>query len=119
MSWQVGHDTRWQRDIGSGVPAECDHPDCTQKIDRGLYYVCGGEPYGGEHGCGLFFCDEHLAFIVRLDAAAATPQLCDRCLDEDFKPPFAAKPDLQEWTDWKMTDPSWAEWRMSREDRQP
>lgn len=40
MSWAVGYDTNWHRDIGYGVPAECDHPECTERIDRGLGYVC-------------------------------------------------------------------------------
>ncbi len=53
MGWSIGSDG--DRDIGYGVPAECDHPDCTAEIDRGLSYVCGGDPYGGEYGCGLFF----------------------------------------------------------------
>ncbi len=44
MSWAVGFDETWQRDIGYGVPAYCDHPGCMAEIDRGLSYVCGGEP---------------------------------------------------------------------------
>ena len=24
MGWQVGYDSKWQRDIGYGVPAICD-----------------------------------------------------------------------------------------------
>lgn len=59
MSWAVGYDAKWHRDIGYGVPATCDYPGCAAEIDRGLGYVCAGEPYGGEHGCGLYFCDAH------------------------------------------------------------
>jgi len=51
MSWAIGYDTRWQRDVGYGVPAWCDHPGCEAEIDRGLSYVCGNEPYGGDHEC--------------------------------------------------------------------
>jgi len=52
MGWSIGFDSRWNRDIGYGVPAYCDHPKCNEEIDRGLAYVCCGEqPYGGEHGC--------------------------------------------------------------------
>lgn len=104
MSWAVGYDSTWSRDIGYGVPAECDRPACAEKIDRGLGYVCGGEPYGGEEGCGLYFCGGHMA--------AGSPQRCERCIAGE--PPFDAKPDLQEWTDWKMTDPSWAQWRAEQ-----
>jgi hypothetical protein len=101
MSWAVGYDTRWGRDIGYGVPAICDRPACGAKIDRGLAYVCGGEPYGGEHGCGLYFCGEH--------AAAGPGQLCDRCTAG--QPPYEPTPDTAEWLNWKLTDESWAQWR--------
>ena len=50
MGWSIGYDSNWDRDIGYGVPAYCDHPDCNEEIDRGLSYVCGGEPYGGDRG---------------------------------------------------------------------
>jgi len=104
MGWSIGQDIRWGRDIGYCVPAVCDHPDCNADINRGLSYVCGGHPYGGERGCGLFFCRRHLRLHERL------PQLCERCSPRRLRP-FAAKPDVQEWIDWKLTDESWAEWR--------
>ena len=56
MSWSIGFDSNWNRDIGYGVPAYCDNPKCNKEIDRGLSYVCGGEAFGGEKGCGLYFC---------------------------------------------------------------
>jgi hypothetical protein len=37
------------------------------------------------------------------------PQLCDRCAKR--RKPFDAKPDVSEWIDWKLTDPSWEQWR--------
>lgn len=103
MGWSIGWDSRWKRDIGYGVPAYCDQPKCCKKIDRGLGYVCGGDPYGGEHGCGLFFCSKH-----RFMGEHA--QVCKRCLDD--KPWFKAKPDHPEWIEWKLTDESWEEWRQ-------
>src|SRR3990167_944886 len=106
MGWSIGYDSNWKRDIGYGVPAICDHPKCNKKINRGLSYVCGGEPYGGEHGCGLFFCGKHL-FFGRIKGAR---QLCKKCFRYDHKP-YKPKPDIKEWIDWKITDPSWAEWR--------
>jgi hypothetical protein len=98
MGWSIGFDTRWGRDIGYGVPATCDHPGCRAKIDRGLAYVCGGEPYGGEDGCGLYFCEKH-----------GGGSHCERCRAgvEPFKP----KPDHPQWVRFKAKDPSWAEWR--------
>lgn len=113
MGWSIGYDTNWNRDIGYGVPAVCDHPKCNEKIDRGLAYVCGGGPYGesnveyGPDGCGLFFCYKHLAF----GRSEHAPQMCPRCMN--YKKPYKPKPDLKEWTDFKMTDESWAEWRAS------
>lgn len=101
MSWSIGYDENWKRDIGYGVPAYCDHPECQQEINRGLSYVCGGEPYGGEHGCGLYFCGEHLLM--------GEAQQCERCYDN--KQPFDPKPDHPRWTHHKMTDESWQAWR--------
>lgn len=98
MSWAVGYDPNWHRDVGYGVPAICDRPDCEEQIDRGLSWVCGDEVYGGEDGCGLFFCDSH-----------GGGTLCERC--ENGLPPFDPKPDTDEWINHKMTDPTWAEWR--------
>lgn len=101
MSWQIGYDDKWKRDIGYGVPALCDHPGCNEQIDRGLAYVCShGDPYGGD-GCGLYFCLTHKWFGK-----------CERC--EAEKPPFEPKPDIAEWTNFKMTDESWAEWRKTQ-----
>lgn len=59
MSWAVGYNEHWQRDIGYGVPSICDHPGCDKEIDRGFDFVCGLPPYG-ENGCGLYFCNKHL-----------------------------------------------------------
>jgi hypothetical protein len=100
MSWAIGFDEHWGRDIGYGVPAFCDHPRCREQIDRGLSHVCGGEPYGGEKGCGLYFCGVHLG----------SDSLCSRCRNR--KTAFAAKPDHPEWIRHKLTDESWRCWRV-------
>jgi len=103
MSWAVGYDSNWKRDIGYGVPSVCDHPDCNKEIDRGLGYVCcEQEPWGGENGCGLYFCEEHSGLSGR----------CERC--EKDEEPFEPKPDLKKWIDHKMTHPSWAKWREEK-----
>lgn len=102
MSWAVGYDDHWKRDIGYGVPAFCDHPGCSKEIDRGLSYVCGGEPCGGDNGCGLYFCGDHLGFGTR-----ATQ--CLRC--RSYKSPYKAKADHPTWMRHKLTDESWAQWR--------
>ena len=107
MGWSIGFDPKWNRDIGYGVPAVCDHPGCDNRIDRGLSYVCGGDVYGGEHGCGLFFCGEHLFFGPENWA-------CERCLNDGD--PFEAKPDSLEWVAWKLSDESWEQWRSENPD---
>lgn len=112
MSWSIGFDEKWQRDIGYGVPAYCDHPGCEEKIDRGLAHVCGGFPYGGDHGCGLYFCEGHLVHH-RFRGMEYGASFCKRCIT--YKPPYAPKPDHPEWQNHKATDPSWAEWRAAQE----
>jgi len=105
MGWSIGFDTKWQRDIGYGVPAVCDHPECSCDINRGLAYVCcGEEPCGGD-GCGLFFCTTHLIWSERLETFA-----CERCDREEL--PFVPKPDTDEWIQHKRTHPSWEAWRV-------
>lgn len=106
MGWSIGFDSNWGRDVGYGVPAVCDHPDCNEKIDRGLGHVCGGNPYGEPDGCGLFFCGKHLGW---------SPQLCERC--ESGEEPFDPKPDAVEWIRWKLTDESWLTWRIDHPDK--
>jgi hypothetical protein len=73
MGW--GHGTNAEgREVGYNVAATCDQPGCSAAIDRGLAYVCGGMHDGGEHGCGKYFCEEHLF-------GGAPAQLCKACLD--------------------------------------
>lgn len=104
MSWSIGYDSHWQRDIGYGVPAFCDHPGCDAEIDRGLAHVCGGDPYGGDRGCGLYFCGSHLS------ADAKYKQVCNRCLR--YRRPYKRMaPEHPRWIDHKLTDESWKAWR--------
>jgi hypothetical protein len=106
VGWSIGFDTHWNRDIGYGVPATCDKPKCGAEIDRGLAHVCGGEPYGGERGCGLYFCGHHL-----LGA------LCSRC--RKYRTPYVPTVDCPEWLNHKATDPSWEEWRKEQKELGP
>lgn len=108
MGWSIGYDSTWKRDIGYGVPAFCDHPGCKEEINRGLGCVCGGEPYGGERGCGLYFCGEHLISHAKL------PQLCARC--DTRRKPFDPTPDHPKWIKHKLTDESWQQWRSENTD---
>ena len=96
MGYSIGWDSTRGRDIGYGVPAICEHPDCNEEINRGMGYACGGG--FPEDGCGLYFCGKHLYSCQ-----------CERCLEG--KEPFEHKPDTKEWIEWKLTDPSWQQWR--------
>lgn len=101
MGWSIGYDENWGRWIGYGVPAYCDHPKCNAKIDRGLAYVCcGQQPYGGERGCGLYFCYAHQDIDGR----------CPKCRRYDNKP-YKPKPEHLDWINHILTDESWAKWR--------
>jgi hypothetical protein len=104
MGWAIAYDTHWKRDVGYGVPATCDHPDCAESIERGLSSVCGAAPFGGESGCGLFFCSQH----------HDCDQRCERC--EMEQPPFKPSPDVEEWIYHKLTDESWSTWRAENPD---
>lgn len=115
MSWAVGYDNKWKRDIGYGVPAVCDHPDCNKEINRGLSYVCGNDIYGGEHGCGLFFCDEHLKDVYNENGELIKSDVCERCAKNED--PFSPKPDTKEWIRWKLEDDSWEQWRDENTDK--
>lgn len=105
MGWSIGYDSTWKRDIGYAVPSICDHPGCSKEIDRGLGHVCGGEPYGGDEGCGLYFCGQH-----------GGGYKCARCAAGES--PFDAKPDIPVWVNHKATHESWAEWRAAQEQPQ-
>lgn len=101
MSWSLGFDTRWNRDIGYGVPAYCDAPSCRAKIDRGLGCVCGDGPYGGETGCGLYFCGKH-----------GGGRRCKRC--RSYRPPYRRlSPEHPTWLRFKLKDKSWRQWRLA------
>lgn len=108
MGWGLGFDEKHQRDIGYSVPSHCDYPECRNVIDRGLSYVCGGEPYGGDTGCGLYFCSKHLGYESKGNKPAGK-QRCERCLCGDD--PFEPRPDHKTWTNWKLKHWSWWKWR--------
>lgn len=62
MGWAFCGTDANGREIGYGVEAECDHPDCHEKIDRGLGYCCGSMHNGdNDDGCGGYYCLKHLA----------------------------------------------------------
>lgn len=108
MGWSLGFDARWNRYVGYGVPAYCDHPGCDEEIDRGLAYVCADEqPKGGDHGCGLYFCEKHRY-------CRGNHHRCSRCTN--YRPPFTPKPEHPRWLRHLLTDETWAKWRAEHPD---
>ncbi|MEN3123252.1 hypothetical protein [Janibacter sp. LM] len=103
MGWAIGQDPHRRRHIGYGVPAACDHPDCDAAIDRGMSHACGGGVTGEADNCGLFFCEEHLAYEIEGEA------VCERCAND--QPPFEPSSDSAEWAQHVLTDDSWAPFR--------
>lgn len=47
-------------EAGYSVETVCEKDGCETPIDRGLAYLCGKTPGGDEHGCGGYFCGQHL-----------------------------------------------------------
>jgi hypothetical protein len=115
MGWAVGENAQG-RDVGYGVPSVCDHPDCSAPIDRGLSHVCGGMHDGDEHGCGRYFCDQHMHRGCREDSSGEEEwvNLCERCTAGQS--PFKPKPDTPDWLNLKLTDESWQRWREENPD---
>lgn len=103
MGYAVYWENTHSRFAGYGVPCQCEHPDCKARIDRGLAHVCGDDPGGGEHGCGLYFCGKHLL------VGTGRGQLCERCAARQA--PHTAKPDTRPWMRHMLRDKTWQQWR--------
>lgn len=114
MGWSIGWSDKHQRDVGYGVPCTCEHPDCNEQIDRGLAHVCGDMHDGGDHGCGLYFCESHLEYVER-DGQGV--RLCNACASatDEIAYWFDPKPDHLFWELWKLTNSSWRQWREENE----
>jgi len=105
---------------GYGVPTICEYPTCKKKIDRGMSYACGEEPFS-EFGCDRYFCDDHRHYTGfkcdgsdercdhEEDCECTFKNVCERCRDE--KPSFDYKPETKVWMRFQLKDPSWKEWR--------
>ena len=110
MGWAVGWDAKTNRWRGYGVPAYCEDPGCTEEINRGLSYACGGLG-----GCGRFFCEDHLYYDCPEDRdcgkdhSGDNEAVCKRCLDGLY--PYPLKPEHPKWVEHILTDDSWAQWR--------
>ncbi|MDQ0792002.1 hypothetical protein [Streptomyces sp. B1I3] len=73
---------------GYSVETTCEKTGCDEKIDRGLGNLCGQTPGGDEHGCGGYFCGQHLLGDNRCescaDAATKANTWVDPATGEEF-----------------------------------
>lgn len=98
MGWAYGRNDEG-REVGYGLIACCDMPNCYTIIDRGMAYMCGNiitaVTFGGQGpGCGKYFCSEHEPTDVHrcthpepecMECGEPVPEgdeLCARCLGE-------------------------------------
>lgn len=63
-------------EAGYAVETACEKDGCTKQIDRGLAHLCGATPGGDEHGCGSYFCGQHLYMAPDVPGAEG---LCESC----------------------------------------
>lgn len=66
-------------EAGYAVRSTCEMEGCTERIDRGLAYRCGGADF--DEGCGHYFCSGHLYYL--LPPAEVSEQLCGTCSESD------------------------------------
>lgn len=64
-------------EAGYSVPTVCEEDGCEENIDRGLAHLCGETPGGDEHGCGGYYCGNHL----HMAPGPGMRDLCHRCCD--------------------------------------
>ena len=64
------------KEVGYNVEDVCNHPGCTEEIDRGIAYACGGYHGSGEDACDGYFCFDHL--LIGIDGV----QRCFECHDK-------------------------------------
>jgi hypothetical protein len=76
MGWSYGTNDDG-REVGYSVEAVCDLDGCNTAINRGLAYCCGGMHDGDEHGCGGYFCGEHMTMGIPLPE-----QMCAECAEQ-------------------------------------
>ncbi len=80
MGWaDCGTDSNG-RPIGYAFEATCDHPDCSERIDRGLSYACGDMHGEDEVSCEKYFCEMHRNYLIEAPDGRELP-ICQSCKD--------------------------------------
>ena len=130
MGWSMGHCGEHKRDIGYGVPAPCDHPECNEIIDRGLAYRCC-ENIHHDASCKGYFCEEHRQNYVYQDELADMSPEELKVLGIDSNEEVAQDDDgiiccrhtIQPhkeavvWLEHILNDESWEVWRTKHPER--
>jgi len=108
MGWAVGTGgTSGHRIWRAGLMRS---PAMQQGNRSRLSHVCGMINTDGEdRGCGL-----HSVLTTCLDSRSSDSFVNAAT---HAQTPFARKPDLAEWSNHKLTDQSWAQWRAENPDR--
>lgn len=106
------------------MTATCEHPGCNEKIDRGMSFACGGEPFS-EYGCDRYFCPAHLFYTQfnkegevcsrEDDCQCVTVAVCKKC-HEGKGDLFDYKPEHPEWVYHLLNHHSWERWRKENPD---
>lgn len=108
------------------MPSYCEYPDCTEEIDRGMSFACGGEPFS-EIGCDRYFCSKHRHYTGfkcdgsedrcdhEDDCDCTFVEVCERCAKNE--PSFDYKPEHPEWVYHLLHDSSWKIWRKQNPEK--
>ncbi|WHM30233.1 hypothetical protein OH540_09380 [Streptomyces sp. BPPL-273] len=70
-------------EAGYAVQAICEKDGCNEQIDRGLAHLCGKDPRGDDHGCGGYFCANHLYGDNQCESCAAKADEVNRWVHPD------------------------------------
>lgn len=68
---------------GYGIETVCEKDNCREVIDRGLGHLCGQTPGGDEHGCGGYFCGQHLLGDNQCETCSAAANEANRWVHPD------------------------------------
>lgn len=79
MGWgYCGKNSLTGEEMGYSVEGICHHPDCDEKINHGLAYVCGAM-HEDENTCQHYFCTKHLTWG---EVNGELVQMCEKCAKE-------------------------------------
>lgn len=130
MGYSIGYCKTHKRDIGYGVPAPCDHPECNEIIDRGMGYACC-EGFNHSANCKGYFCEEHRwNYVLQDELEHMSPEELEalglsadaQALDEDsgiIRCRHTIQPHKEAvvWLEYILNDESWEKFRTKFPER--